>query len=584
MHRAFPKIEEIEEWKNPYTGKISKKNEEIECEKTTYKTQNKLGISRRNEFLNPSEKPSFIKEEKEEEAEIEIPFALKHKTLRDQQLKEATKLSGYSTHLANQGTGLSTETNTLISKRPNQLHSQKIELHEHSNDFKKSLYEKNVDQEFVVNLKQSPIQLKDTFQGEKDILRNVSVKISEEQDLQLPDLLVLREIQQHHNFSAQEHLDTTVFKNLDVTLDILTMRNVESALNSKTNLETDCIDLSSKIKQSLLQFKNTPKSFLGQMKSSSQVHENVQRQPLLTDDNENRSEIISTDIQIAIKKSLEVNKWKNDTEEQERVGTWAVEVLSKKVGVSPQNILSSLKTDSLRALGRLALQSLFAIVGKQSNPDIVFQDDLENDQTAKIFVQENNASANTNILMKDETYEYEKYFLDFSTFKSKINQIRNLQDLLKEEEFRYDLQCLQNGLQLEKTADEILESFLETLHDELSENHDKKRHDILTGQNAIQNYEKHLKDEFSEHEKEINFTANSNYQSNFKSEFNNTKIKSEFFKERIEPILQNAKANQEKNDTSNKLKFDLEEETKLDGIIHKSIQSKYTNRKIESKF
>jgi len=414
MSRHFPQIEEIQQWTNEYTGVTLRPSEGSEGERQGTFTNNKEGIERRNAFFNPS-RVKIVRQEEEQQAE----------TIPREELKRTFKYHLPGQTQKNAETVQYAEPATPIEvKRPHALTTTKV-----GGNISRTITKQSHD---LLSEQENIASLKNPLINSVDIKRSgVFKKASSLQDTRLVHDFEGRSSHATGNEHAGSQHDV---KRLDdLVIDILSHKVGES------RLAQSCADLAMKM---ALEAKEIQKNANKDAVASTQVdYESTDRLevPYLPQ--------MSSDVVFAIQKAKK--DWKSDDLEQMRTGSWAMDVAKKNLGAVTQE---SLKPDALKALGRLALQSLHRVADQKH--DISLNEDDENDRTT----------------------------FDYTLFKEKINQISNLKDLMKEESFRQDLQALQDGLLLEKSADEVMETFLETLRDEIvDEQTARSRTDILIG-------------------------------------------------------------------------------------------------------
>ena len=415
MSRHFPQIEEIHEWTNEYTGLTFRPAEGAEGERQGTFSSSKEGIARRNAFFNPS-RVKIVRESEEKEAEL-IPREELSRTFKFHLPGQATTAA-----LTPQ---LAEPEQLLENKRPLSLNSNKTGKNI-SRDITKQSHD-------VLSSQDNVATLKNPLLNSIDIKRfGVTKKASSLHDPNFLNDYEGRTSLALSSLKADSGHD--VHRLDDLVIDILSHKVGES------RLAQSCAELAMKM---ALEAKESHQNTNGDAAASTTVdYTSTDRleAPYVPQ--------MSSDIIFAIQKAKK--DWKTDDLEQIRTGSWAIDVAKKNLGPVTQE---SLKPDALKALGRLALQSLHLASADQKF-DVHLNDDAENDRLT----------------------------VDFSSFKERIKQIANLKDLMKEESFRQDLQALQDGLLLEKSADEVVESFLETLRDEIVDEHSAAlRKDILIG-------------------------------------------------------------------------------------------------------
>ena len=177
---------------------------------------------------------------------------------------------------------------------------------------------------------------------------------------------------------------------------------------------------------------------------------------------------------------------KNDTMMQERVGTWALHVLSGKVGVDQAAVRKGLKADGLQALGRLTLELLAASKAAGNK----FQVQLKPEDDAEAFAR-GLASGTLDSIAKqrhDAGVREEEMIQELGGWRNegfapKLRTLtrKELGELLRNETAIQDLQTVQMLLPMEYTADQALDALRELLADDTARPQDSLAIDILSG-------------------------------------------------------------------------------------------------------
>ena len=201
---------------------------------------------------------------------------------------------------------------------------------------------------------------------------------------------------------------------------------------------------------------------------------------------------LSSDVQKAALTSLTTN-WKEDQEEQLRVGTWAVHVLSGQVNSIPAELLRGMKSDALKALGRLSMQLLeSSTASAKSESQPMLKADSQISRTGTQY---------TGTSMATESFENtgaEKQDMEIQRVVENISHlskaaIKGSNEFFRMESIQGDLQALQNNIQLDFTADMLVEGFIEALRSDKDESNTELRTDILTAFHAKQQNSSHVK-------------------------------------------------------------------------------------------
>jgi hypothetical protein len=188
---------------------------------------------------------------------------------------------------------------------------------------------------------------------------------------------------------------------------------------------------------------------------------------------------LSSDVQKAALTSLTTN-WKEDQDEQLRVGTWAVHVLAGQVDSIPTELLRGMKSDALKALGRLSMQLLAASAASAtSESQPLLKGEVGVERAGQKY---------TGTQMAGEAFENlsnEKDALEINRVVENISHlskaaIKGSNEFFRMENIQSDLQALQNNIQLDFTADVLVDGFIEALKHDTLEESIEMRSDILS--------------------------------------------------------------------------------------------------------
>lgn len=211
-------------------------------------------------------------------------------------------------------------------------------------------------------------------------------------------------------------------------------------------------------------------------KAGSSIKQNNKQEGLVADLTQH---FLSSDVQKAALTSLTTN-WKEDQEEQLRIGTWAVHVLSGQVDSIPTELLRGMKSDALKALGRLSMQLLAASTASATAES---QPLLKGEVTAERSAQK--YSGTQRAIESFENVSDQKQSLEIQRAVENISHlskaaIKGSNEFFRMESVQADLQALQNNIQLDFTADVLVEGFIEALKYDNLEESTEMRSDILT--------------------------------------------------------------------------------------------------------
>ncbi len=219
---------------------------------------------------------------------------------------------------------------------------------------------------------------------------------------------------------------------------------------------------------------------------------------------------VSTDVLIAAQRSL--GDLKEDAEEQLRIGTWAVHVLSGRMDTVPSEILRGMKKDALLALGRLSMQ-LLAASAKSAQAE--FQASLK--QGSAI---ERGGGRQVSLLgattsspeSKPQEIEGAQQVRENLGDLQK-SAIKGANDFFRMESIQGDLQALQNNISLDFTADMLVEGFIDALRNDDLDAQRELRTDILGQFKASQSMASSTKEELGAQQRttKISFSSGAGF-------------------------------------------------------------------------
>lgn len=462
-HFAFPPLDDIDTWKNEYTGKVYQANDGQEASKQKKQISNsKEGIDRRNAFFEGKTKVKQDRSEENQEAE-----RLPSLDSRSSMINNAKSYIGQSFHEGEQET-VAKEEKPLSFHRSFQFQrSNKGFADKELN--KDSLDSKTASENKVIRYKANePITKREEKTPITLLMANNTLHEKNEKfDLQNKNNLL-----QQHDFAA--FMNSEKNEVIDLVMDVLNdNRGME-----QSELATELVDYAKQLKKYEIQQEQVRKQLLGQLVESSveSIQTKSKEDSLVNDVSVQR---IASDVQALMQKSNNI-EWKNDPVVQERAGIWALHVAAKRAGLSSNNISSSFKKNSIQAFGRLALHILSTAANQKNQ--VQFKDDYEQESIKGFTSNVQKLGSHKLIYKGKESLVVEKETGKQGIQKGVSSLKIDAENLLREESTIQDLQLLQNGIQEDKSADEILDAFIETLrNDELDVDAADSRMDIFSG-------------------------------------------------------------------------------------------------------
>jgi hypothetical protein len=524
MKSHFPKLVDVEEWRDSYTGKLHKSSPGLKAEplKESLATSS---IERRAMFLHGVEKPKKPDTE-EKEAELSFP---QRTGLTSEKVKSARQFFGHSGHaqegnaqavlntpfpqapirnvpvksqesltrereLRSNGEGLKQPGQQGGAKlrtrdsvpEPSERKTKQVEGHSAHQDGvakqKTDYTSTRAFQSFTPIQVQSKVDMTGSSQVAKDIVLDIlmdgrgKLSTSKEalQALQDIALKMVMPISQKTQKSVDLVLEATSSgfeTRVDPTVENKSSVKKQVALSEGAKGEHNFGEKEEKFLVDAFKGKKAVELF---RKASASVHSSHKPEAKEIDMTDN---FLTSDVQKAARTSITAN-WKEDMEEQMRIGTWAVHVLAGHMDSVPSELLRGMKPDAIKALGRLSLQILSASsksAQQTSQPMLKSEQHGErqgNKVGDSVTAQENYEAAGGNDILMSER--------EVGSVMISKSAIKGSNDIFRMEGIQGDLQALQNNLSLDFTADMLVEGFIEALkYDSLEQNVDM-RSDILT--------------------------------------------------------------------------------------------------------
>lgn len=541
MRAHFPKLVDVDEWKDSYTGKIHKSGTGERAE-SLGKTLQSSSSERRSMFLQGGAEKPRRPDTEEMEAEIILPA----KTgITASKIMGARQFFGQSS-FANQGSNLA-QLNTPFPEAPIRNAPVKVESLVNERELKST----------GEGLKQSAqlgiggkVKARDSApapsEREAKSAQSIPASQKKSEPSLKPDLLATRSVQSYTPIEVQSKVNMTGSSQVakDIILDILMDSKRGVASTSKEALQglqdialkmvmptitkaqttslhsvsAEAQGFTSRADPSLKTTKITKQlevrqgargehnnlekeekflidSFRGKkgmelFQKAQSSSRQMNKQETLTADL--TMHFLSSDVQKAAVTSLTTN-WKEDQDEQLRVGTWAVHVLSGQVNSVPAELLRGMKSDALKALGRLSMQLLASSAASaHSDSQPMLKSDLTSTRSGTQY---------TGSEMAQELFENagdEKHDMEIERVVENISHlskaaIKGSNEFFRMESIQGDLQALQNNIQLDFTADMLVEGFIEALRSDTEESSTEMRSDILSAFHAKQTNSSHVK-------------------------------------------------------------------------------------------
>jgi hypothetical protein len=491
MKSLFPPIDSLEPWVDAYSGKMHAPQKGEEPEK--HGAQHSAHSGRRLLFLEGNSKPSRPEGESQE-AEV---LAQTFMPTRDF-IQGASKFFGGSA-MARQGRGLA-KLDTPLPSAPMRnvpLKDDKVSLEKEiiqSGEGLKQSAQNGVGGRVKIRDAQPAPSQTTVKQSSTNLTAGNELKHSEKV---FNDLTTVRAVQSYTPTQIQASLNLKdESKAKDIVLEILS-RNLGVDTMAKEELKdialkltlapveksTQSIDL---IQQALASSPDVQQDrSVKEIRSAPPTTNVQQRTEVGSKDLKAREAlqhavktVLSTDVLLAIQRSQQLNL-KEDTEEQLRIGTWAVHVLAGRMDTVPAEILRGMKKDALQALGRLSMQLLSSSAKSASS-----EYEARQQKSLAVKRQGNHelsilkASGGMQDQKEDElgTVEFTRENLG----DVQKSAIKSTNEFFRMESVQGDLQALQNNIKLDFTADMLVEGFIEALRNDDLENSTEMRTDVLT--------------------------------------------------------------------------------------------------------
>ena len=287
----------------------------------------------------------------------------------------------------------------------------------------------------------------------------------------------------------------------DIVLDILMMKGHEPA--QQTVATTELYDIATKLSMpvsaktqqsiefltqalaeaseapvdsSLLHERKAPRNSLLQLSSQK----GIQDLKLAQEYSQEKAKGLSTDVIVALERAT-TQSLKDDPAEQLRLGTWAVHVLAGRMDTPAAELLRGMKKDAVLALGRLSMQLLSSSASahttfttEQRKTQVSSSTTLRGKTIGSASAQVSTQAEHTTSQLPTASAK-----LNIETFQK--SSIKGANEFFRMEAIQGDLQALQNNIQLEFTADMLVEGFIESLrNDDLDTSQEEMRSDILS--------------------------------------------------------------------------------------------------------
>jgi hypothetical protein len=505
MKSHFPTLVDVEEWRDSYTGKLHKPGSGAHAE-SLGKALQSSSSERRSLFLQGGDDKPRRPDSEEKEAEIILPTRT---GLTSAKSLGARQYFGQS-NFAQEGTKLAT-LNTPFPEAPIRNAPIKVEALSAERELKNTGegLKRSAQHGFEGKLKArdaapQPSEHRDA--------RQVSHSVPADQNLQgssqKHDLVQSRSVHSYTPIEVQSKIDmqgsSKAAKDivLDILMDLKSNLSTRGKQGSKEALQglqdialkmvmpvnerntkavnllmnASTLDFTSKQDPSMPSKASRPKH-LGVSKGAQGEHNFSEKEDKVI----SAKHFLSSDVQKAALTSLTTN-WKEDSEEQLRIGTWAVHVLAGQVDSIPTELLRGMKSDALKALGRLSMQLLAASASSatsESQPLLKREVGIERSgQKYTGTKMAGEAFENNSTSYGNDSLEIQRVVENISHLSKAA--IKGSNEFFRMESIQSDLQALQNNIQLDFTADVLVDGFIEALKHDTVEESIEMRSDILT--------------------------------------------------------------------------------------------------------
>lgn len=252
-----------------------------------------------------------------------------------------------------------------------------------------------------------------------------------------------------------------VDESFEITLDILSVKGTQA---TTSQLASEVTDLAALWRKELHAARSSQVQVLNNVLSAVQegsVH--TQRQVHATDDAEVRA---TPDLQFILDRAR-THEWKDDGLVQERAGLWALHVAAARTGMSPEALRAGFKQKAIQALGRLALQLLSTTGAKQLNTVVSSKQGLQQRTTRGMSVGTRVASSHKGETSTKQEVEAQQRNADAPPTSQRVAvAVQDVDAFFHKDATQMDLQTIQSGMDLDTTADEVFDAFVETLRND----------------------------------------------------------------------------------------------------------------------
>ena len=493
MKSHFPTLVDVEEWRDSYTGKLHKSGSGAQAE-SFGKALQSSSSERRSMFLQGGEEKPRRPDSEEKEAEIILP---RRTGLTSAKSLGARQFFGQS-NFAQQGTKLAT-LNTPFPEAPIRNAPIKVEALSAERELRNTGegLKRSAQHGFEGKLKArdaapQPSENRDAREASNSVPAEQSVVQGSHSHKH--DVLQSRSVQSYTPVEVQSKIDMQGSSKAakDIVLDILMDIKSDSSTRGKQASKEALQGLQDIALKMVMPVSQRDTKSTNLLLGASSLNFTTKQDPSMPNTT-SRPKHLSSDVQKAALSALTSN-WKEDQNEQLRIGTWAVHVLSGQVDSIPTELLRGMKSDALKALGRLSMQLLAASAASataESQP--LLKEDLKGERAGQKYTGTKMAKEsleNFSLGNEKDSLEIQRVVENISHLSKAA--IKGSNEFFRMESIQTDLQALQNNIQLDFTADVLVEGFIEALkHDNLEESVEM-RSDILT---SVLGASQHLREE-----------------------------------------------------------------------------------------
>jgi len=504
MKSHFPPLVDVEEWRDSYTGKLHKSGSGVKAEPLGKALQTSSS-ERRFMFLQGGEEKPQRPDTEEKEAEIILPTRT---GLTAAKSLSARQFFGQS-NFAQEGTKVAT-LNTPFPEAPIRNAPIKVEalsaereLRNTGEGLKRSAQHGIEGKIKARDAAPQPSEHRDA----REVSHSVPAEQTVQGSLQKHDLVQSRSVHSYTPVEVQSKIDMQGSSKAakDIVLDILMdIKSNSSSTRGKQGskealqglqdialkmvmpvnerntkaadliLSASTLDFTNKQDPSMPNKTFRPKH-LGVSKGAQGEHNFSEKEDKIV----SAKHFLSSDVQKAALTSLTTN-WKEDQEEQLRVGTWAVHVLAGQIDSIPTELLRGMKSDALKALGRLSMQLLAASASSAtSESQPLLKGEVGVERAGQKYTGTQMAGeAFENLSNEKDALEIQRVVENISHLSKAA--IKGSNEFFRMESIQSDLQALQNNIQLDFTADVLVDGFIEALKHDTLEESIEMRSDILS--------------------------------------------------------------------------------------------------------